>query len=918
MKVVDRHLIGRDEELRTLVRLLETPERLPWVAVLVGEAGIGKTTLWLAACEAAEERGYRLISCRPAETDTHFSFAGLADLIGDVLEEALPELPGPQQKALAQALLLADHDGNSVDEHRVAVAFLSTLRAIAAARSLVVAVDDVDWLDAPSLAVLRFTLARLHDEPVGALVASRDRIPDWLHRTGGPLVEIEVGPLGLRALHELLHARLGAPFARPALVRLWETSGGNPFYALELARALERRGGRIGPGDALTLPDNLEQLVDERLASVGRPARKVTGVVALLAEPTARLVEAALGPASERGLAEALDARLLELDGERIRFTHPLLASGVVSRMPPRTRLALHARLAEIVSGDEERARHLALATTAPDPTVADTLETAARRARLRGAPAAAADLAQQALRLTPALDEATVRLRTVEAAEALYEAGDSERSIVLLEQVLAGVPPGRYRASILLRLAAIRTWATGPRDGIACFREALTQTGGDDALEAEIQLELADSLRFASGLGSALPHAQAAIAAAERAGNDELLCRALAVFGLVHFKLGRGIDRDVMARAVALQEALDLPPAEWNPKTVLCDQLFWSHDIAAARTLAEEVRGSLHEREDPYETDMLWYLALIEWRAGNWPRASVLADEAVALAEETGRSGRGPVNEWPRTLIAAHRGLVDEARQSAEDALARAEAAGIGTASAAHAWVLGFIELSLGRPGDALPPLRKARDLRESVGHGEPGQQWETPDLLGALVAAGELEEAEAEATRLKRRGQALDRPWALAIATRCRALLCAAKSDFGGAHDLFEQALAEHARTEDPFQLARTLLARGATQRRAKERREARETLRSALHIFEGVGAPLWAEQARAELGRIGGRAPSPHALTPTESRVAALVAEGQTNREVAAALFVGERTVESHLTHIYSKLGVRSRTELASRLQ
>jgi DNA-binding CsgD family transcriptional regulator len=231
---------------------------------------------------------------------------------------------------------------------------------------------------------------------------------------------------------------------------------------------------------------------------------------------------------------------------------------------------------------------------------------------------------------------------------------------------------------------------------------------------------------------------------------------------------------------------------------------------------------------------------------------------------------------------------------------------------------VLGFIELSLGRPGDALPQLRKARDLRESVGHGEPGQQWETPDLLGALVAAGELEEAEAEAARLKRRGHALDRPWALAIAARCRALLCAAKSDFGGAHELFEQALAEHARTEDPFQLARTLLARGATQRRAKERRAARETLRSALRIFEGVGAPLWAEQARAELGRIGGRAPSPHALTPTESRVAALVAEGQTNREVAAALFVGERTVESHLTHIYSKLGVRSRTELASRLQ
>jgi ATP/maltotriose-dependent transcriptional regulator MalT len=917
VEVVDRHLVGRDEELRRLARLLDTPEDLPRTAVLVGEAGIGKTSLWLAACDAAEERGYRLVACRPAETETRFSFAGLSDLIGDVLAETLPELPDPQRRALEHALLLADHDGAPVDEHRVAVAFLSTLRTLAAKRSLLVAVDDVNWLDAPSLAVLRFALARLRAERVGAVVASRDRVPDWLRRTGGLLVEIEVGPLSLGALHELLHARLGTPFARPALVRLWETSGGNPFYALELARAVERRGGRIEPGDELPLPDNLEQLVEERLDSVERPAREVTQVVALLAEPTARLVEAALGQAAEQGLADALAVRLLELDGERIRFSHPLLASGVVSRMPPKTRRALHARLADIVSDGEERARHLALAATAPDPTVAGALEAAARRADSRGAPAAAAELAQQALRLTLPGDGATVRRRTVEAAEALYEAGDSERSIGLLEHVLTGVPSGPDRASILLRLAAIRTWATGPREGIARFHEALAQTGGDAELEAEIHLELADALRFATGIGSALPHAEAAIAASDRAGSNELLCRALAVRGLIHFKLGRGIDTEVMARAVALEESLALPAAEWNPKTVLCDQLFWSHDLAAARTLAEEVRGGLHEREDPYETDLLWYLALIEWRAGSWPRASVLADEAVALAEQTGRSELGPVIEWPRTLIAAHRGFMEEARLSAEDALARAEAAGIGTASAAHAWVLGFIELSLGRPVDALSSLRKARDLRESVGHGEPGQQWEAPDLLDALVAAGDLEEAEAEANRLERRGRALDRPWALAMAVRCRALLVAAAGDPVGAQDLFEQALAEHGRTEDPFQLARTLLVQGATQRRAKQRSAARETLHKAMRIFDDLGSPLWAEQARVELGRIGGRAPSPDALTPTERRVAALVAEGQTNREVAAALFVGERTVESHLTHIYAKLGVRSRTELATRL-
>ena len=916
MKVGHRHLIARDEELQALVDLLEPQQDLPRAAVLAGDAGIGKTELWLAASEAAEERGYRVVSSRPAETETQFSFVGLSDLIGATSAETLPKLSAPQRRALEKALLLSDTGDTAVDERDIAVAFLNTLRILAEERPLVVAIDDVHWLDGPSLAILRFALARLRNEPVATLLACRGVIPDWIRRAVPEerLLAIEVGPLSLGALHELLRARIGTPFARPLLVRLWETSGGNPFFALELARAVERRGGSVGTDHDLPIPATLEELVHERLETLTPPAREVARVVAGLAEPTTRLVEAAADFNARGGLADALDARVLELDGERIRFSHPLLASAVVSRTPPNTRRALHARLAEVVSDDEERARHLALAASGPDSSVAEVLETAARRARLRGASAAAADLAQQALRLTPHGDGEMIRSRTIDAAEHVFEAGDSARAIVLLEDALADLPTGPARASVLRRLGSVRKYATGPEDGIALFRDALTQTGGDDALEAEINIELADLLRFSQRIAGAEPHAEAAVRAAERAGNDELLCRALAVFGFIRFKLGRGIQRDVMARAVALAESLGIPQLEWDLKAVLCDQMFWSHDLSAARALAQEVGEGTHRREDPF----LWYQAMIEWRAGSWVRAAELADQAVILDEQKRHPGLAPVVAWPRTLIAAHRGLIDDARSWAEEALAHADAARIGTAQAAHRWVIGFIELSLGKPEAALSWLREARELRESVGHGEPGQYWELPDLLDTLVAVGELAEAEAAVNTWEERAHTLDRPWALAIAARCRALILAAGGDLTGALALFERALAEHARTEDPFQFARTLLAMATTQLRAKQRGAARGTLERALAIFDEIGAPLWCKKTRTELARIGGRAPSGDQLTPSERRVATLVAEGRTNREVAAALFLGERTVESHLTHIYAKLGVRSRTALAHRLR
>jgi DNA-binding CsgD family transcriptional regulator len=911
-----RNLVGREDELDALLGLLETPDNLPAIAVVVGEAGIGKTTVWHAAAEAAEERGYLVLSSRPAEAEARFSFAGLADLIGGVVSDVLPGLPPPQRRALEAAIVLVESGHAPTDERVVAFACLSALRALAAGKRLLLAVDDVQWLDAPSLAMLRFTLTRLANETVAALLTVRDEVPPWLRRgvLEEHLLTLELGPLSIGALHELLRRRIETVLSRPVLLRIWETSGGNPFFALELARALERRGGLIEPGGELPVPDTLEGLVDERLESLTPGAEQVCRVVAALSEPTVKLVELAVVP-SGLAIEESLRARVLELEGERIRFSHPLLASAIAARAAASTKRDLHQLLAALVSDTEQRARHLALAASGPDVQVGAALDAASWQARGRGAVTAAADLAEQALRLTPRTDVNAIRRRAVTAADLAFKAGDPARAARLVEEVLRDdAPTGSQRAAILRLLAAVRAQTAGPQEAIALYRAALRETGDDARLKALIHVELADILRFSTGLRSSEPHAAAAVKAAERSGDRELLCKALSIFGLVRFTLGHGIEEDVMARAVALEDELGQPlPRQEGAKGSLCDQRFWSNDLEAARALAQELREAGYRRDGFDDPEGLWYLALIEWRVGNWQRAAELAAEVSGLEEQLGRDALAPVMGLPSAVIAAHRGFVDDTRELARAALARAQNAGIGAAEASYRWVLGFLELSLGLPEAALPHLRAARELRERVGKAEPGLMLELPDLLDALVAVGDLHEAEAVAAPWEMRARTLDRAWGLAICARVSALVRAARGDLEGALAAFGQALAEHRRSTDPFQHARTLLALGVTQRRAKQRGAARVTLEQALADFERLGAPLWAERTRSELARIGGRAPSRGELTEGERRVAELVAEGRTNREVAAALFLTEHTVETVLSRAYRKLGVRSRTEL-----
>jgi DNA-binding CsgD family transcriptional regulator len=337
--------------------------------------------------------------------------------------------------------------------------------------------------------------------------------------------------------------------------------------------------------------------------------------------------------------------------------------------------------------------------------------------------------------------------------------------------------------------------------------------------------------------------------------------------------------------------------------------QLLWSADIEHGRDVFKELERAAKARNDPAaEALALWMTGFLAWRAGDWEHADRYIADAVTLMTQLGTLM--PPGEFPAAVIAAHRGRIDEARAISHSAIARAD--GIRIAESGHGWVLGFVELSLGNARAALDHLKRSYEIR-NVFMLEPAQHLELGDLLEALIAVGDLDEADQIIAIWQERAVAVDRAWALAILARSRGLLLAARGDHASAFASFEHALAEHARCTDPFQHGRTLLALGRTQRRAKRRAAARITLDEALAAFERIGAPLWSQLARAELARIGGRSPSGGDLTEAERQIAGLVAEGRTNREVATALFLAEHSVETLLTRVYRKLGVRSRAEL-----
>jgi DNA-binding CsgD family transcriptional regulator len=914
-------LIGRDQELGSTGRFLDTIAGGATALVIQGEPGAGKTSLWDAARATASDSGKLVLSARPAEAEASFAYAALGDLLR-AHAGAARGLPLPQRRALGIALLLTEESGEAPDQQAVALAALGVLRQLTASGQVVVAVDDVQWLDAPSAAVLRFMARRLGDLPVGLLLTMRaagDRPPPLgVERSLAEerLQTLVLRPLSEGAVQRLLRTRLNLVPPRPTLHRLYQLSGGNPFFALELGRALLAGSLRLERGERL--PVTLEALVNDRLSTLEELPRRALAAAAALAHPEVGLIEAAV-EGGEAALVAAAHAGVVDLADGRVRFAHPLLASGAYSSTEPAERRRLHARLAGLVRDPEERARHLALACDGPDERVARTLDEAARRAEGRGAPAAAADLYQRAARLTPDGSPLALHRRTSDAAYCLFQSGDSRRARELLMAVTAALPPGPGRTRSLIMLARVRSYDDDQRAAAKLFEQAIAEAGDDDTLrDAAREGAAAVLFRLRERLPEAVRHAAAAARSARERGDEALAAEALGSCLLAEAALGRPEAQETLDDALALQKATEHRRVLSRP--LFCAGTFWlwtdelERAREAFRQLAQACRGMGDESSLPY---VLVMLAQTECVAGEIGACARHADEGLVITEQCGQDTLGAYLLALRAAADAVAGDAEAARDRAARAISVAGQTGGRPAEQFARAALGQLELSLGRPAAAAEVLHPVAEFVRAERIVEPGAIRFLPDHIEALLGMGN----ECEATELldwyEENADRLSRASALAAAARCRGLLAAAAGDLERALAELDRGLALHDRVTVPLDRARTLLALGAVHRRAKHKRAARDSLGAALEMLDGMGARGWARRARAELARIGGRAPSRGALTPTERRVASLVSEGLATKQVAAALFVSPKTVEGHLSRIYAKLGVHSRTELAHRL-
>jgi len=920
-EALEREIVGRDEELATLREVLAATDRLPSALVIDGEAGIGKTTLWRAGVASAEAFGYRVLLARPAEAESQVSYAGLRDLFDPLPNRAFDELPPPQRRALEIALLRRDAEGHVPDQGTIAFGVLSVLRSTVESPVLV-AIDDLQWLDEPSAFALWFAARRLREEPIGFLFSVRSgEGTDLAGILRGFVSEervrrVSVGALSLGALHHVIQARVGLALPRPLLTRVRDSAAGNPFFALEIAHALTAAGRLPEVGEPLPVTTELTQLIGERLSALPTTAHEPLLVAASVPHPTLGLLATAVGEDALARLRPAVEAGLVDLVGERVRFSHPLFASTVYAGATGEERQEVHQRLAEVVEDPEERARHLAAAASAPDPNVAAALDEAVCVASSRGAPQAAAELGEHAVRLTPPEDADAGYRRRLAAGDAYFEAGDTAHAHALFAAA-AEDAVGTARAAALSRLARVHVFEGDRTASVELCTRALADAGDDLELRSEIEEGLAVAYYFKrENLGAAAAHARSAVEAARQLDRPRALAEGLAIQGLVDGLLGRASARPAFEEALQLDGATDDLRVLRRPRFSFAVYLSWTDDLVEAKAAFESLYREAVDRGDESTIPLtLAHLSELECILGDWKAAAHWADASYDAAVLTGQLPHQAYALAARALVDAHLGTADRAQRSARDALGLTLEAGSYGSTTSRA-ALALLALSLGQPADARDALAPLVDHCETAGIAEPGAVRFVPDAIEALIELGSFDDARALLERYEERARRLVRRSALVAACRCRGLLASSCGEDSAAVAALTQALAELESLPLPFERARTLLALGTAQRRARQRRDARETLEQALSGFTELGASLWSERVRTELRRISGRAPSRGELTASEQRVAELVAEGRTNKEVAAVLHLTERTIEGTLSRVYSKLGVRSRSELAHR--
>lgn len=918
-------MFGREREMRAVEELLDGARRRYSVVIVEGEPGIGKTSVWSEAMRRGHDAGFRVLSCRPAQAEVKLAFASLSDLLQSVGDEIFAELPGPQRVALEVALLRASPGEGRPDRRAAATGLLTVLKHLTGLSPVLIAIDDAQWLDRASAAALTFAMRRIdRGQALGLLAAVRigqAHPADVLgvrQAEAARLTVLPLGPLTTSVLHRVIAAEVGLNLPRPTLQRVAQESGGNPLFAVELARALKDCGERSVPGDPLPVPRGLAELLGARVSKLPASACTALLAAALVPNPTCDLIERCLGPDAETALERARRADLIEIHGEQIRFVHPLYATAVSSAALPGQRRALHKQLAGIVENQEERVRHLCLAATSPDEAIARALDDAAALARSRGAWDVAAELLERARELTPPQRREEARTRSISAAQHHVYAGDRPRARALIEEVLAEPLPDVLRAQALHLLGRISHQDENAAEAKRLLNEALRFTD-DPVLTGAIELDLGYVNASCMEYPEACIHARRALEVAERIGDRALAAQAKAHCAMTDFLCGRGVDWDKIEQSLAVDRLDVLVPLDQRPATLAAFLLLYvgRHEEARERLTALCTTASQTGDESDLAFLLLWR-SWLETRGGDFPAAAALAEESAAVAAVTGSRS---IQAWALTqqaFVHAHLGAITDVRRCCATAAGPVQRSGQRLPSLWIAASLTLLELSLGDAEAAWQASAPLVEMLEQQGLGEPVIAFFLPDALEALIALGQTVRVESLLEEFEQRARELDRIWALATASRCRGLLLVERGDFSGALAALEQALVEHKRIEMPFERARTLLAMGVVQRRSGQRRKALTSLEEARGEFERMGTRVWAERAAAEAGRIPIRRSTANGwLTPTEESVADLVARGQTNREVAHALCVSEKTVESNLTRIYRKLGIRSRTALAAKM-
>jgi DNA-binding CsgD family transcriptional regulator len=852
-----------------------------------------------------------VLSARGVESESELPFAALHKLMRPALDH-LDNLPGPQAVALRRALGL--QEGAADERFLIFAACLSLLSELAERRPVLCLVDDAHWLDKVSAEALVFVARRLDAEGIVMLFAAREG--DVRGFDPDDLPSLLVEPLDPEASANLL-ARVAGAAAPSVRARLMEQTQGNALALVELPSALSEAqlAGDEPLPESLPLTHQVESIFLERVRRLPDEGQQVLLIAAADDLEDARLVTRAgelhgLGPYA---LDSPEQAGLVFVHGSRLEFRHPLMRSAVYEAATSSERRSAHRALAEALAESDEnadrRAWHLAASVVEPDGDAVRALDEAAERAQKRAGYLAAAKAFERAAQLSP--DGAARGDRLTRAARAASTAGADDYAVALAGEAAPLVDDTLLRADLELAVGVAEFRSGRPLDGFPRLVEAARGVAEIDPPKAVELLFWASNVASIGGDPAALAEVSelaAEIGAAGRGGDAMHVAQALAAFAAAR--------RGDTSGAAQLEEAFDWASTSDHAEHVYAVSLaalFLGENERFATLINRATSLSRARGEFGVLVEVLSMSAVQHYFAQRFDEAALVASESLQLARELGAANTTARPLGILAFAAAIRGDDDEARQRAAQMRDLAAVHGLPARTTYAVYVLAMIDLGRGRWTEALEHFRLVADPRPDVGDAYLAR-IATPDMIEAAVRAGRLDEAREALARFEEWAPDSSYPWVQPRLSSCRALLAEGPE----ATEHFAKALRLGA-AGGPFDLGRIQLLFGEHLRRERRRTDARVQLRAALEAFERLRAEPWAERARAELRASGETArkrdPSTvDQLTPQELQIARFVAQGLSNKEVAAQLFLSPRTIEHHLRHVFAKLGVKSRTQLA----